>query len=327
MHTVSTRQLHMVFPGPVFPVGFIRFQRRGVTMRSSSTASKLSPLQSSLPNRIRGLPKTEKQKLSYRDNAGKHTVATAATPTSILLHHKKLSPQEYEQIIVDNRDHGERLARSLLNRWRVRLSPDDIASIVGLALCEAASRFDKTKGVHFRTFLFYHLRGMLIKEIVRLVEEQKVYHTTPDPGTDGGINFLPQNDCWPIPVVETKTPETIVQRQQLAALCAEGCAELDELEREVIVRAYIMDQPLNSIAKELKYCRCHISRVKSRALKTLLDFLKGRLPEVYFMEHASNDAEGRSTQPKRSSSSLKRTKRSYKGGRGRRKLLSVGHTK
>jgi len=40
-----------------------------------------------------------------------------------------------------------------------------VDSIVDLSLCEAVKRFDPLKGASFMTFLFYHLKGNLVRAV------------------------------------------------------------------------------------------------------------------------------------------------------------------
>ena len=52
-----------------------------------------------------------------------------------------------------------------------------------------------------------------------------------------------------------------------------ACDKLDSLEKEVINRVYLEEQQLMDIAHTLGYSRCHISRVKKKALETLFSEL------------------------------------------------------
>jgi len=230
---------------------------------------------------------------------------------------KKLSPEKMEAIVLEHRDHGRRLAWSFLTTWRIRMKQDEVISIVGAALCEAANRFDETRGVAFKTFFFYHLRGMLLKEISRMIHEQRVLqfypHTVLNEGSTSD-NMLYAGP--PVVPVEQNNPERLIEKKEIAELTWSACAQLDELEQEVIVRHFIHDQPLIDIANELKYCRCHISRVKSRGLAKLQRYLKNRFgnTEQYEIERLTVEARA----------AMKG--RNYTGGRGRRRL-KIGLTK
>lgn len=230
---------------------------------------------------------------------------------------RKLSPERFEQIVLEHREHGRRLAWSFLSSWRVRLHHDEVSSIVGAALCEAAHRFDESRGVSFKTFLFYHLRGMLLKEIARAVSEQRVLQYVPGSTLSDGLGSVTDaSQTFPdTQPVEMDDPEKIVERQELANICLEACKELDELEREIVLRHYVYDEPLIEIAEDLDYCRCHISRVKSRGLGKLEVYLRDRL----YPEQSAAIRERLLARP------MSRRQRSklYTGGRGRRKTKAA----
>ena len=233
---------------------------------------------------------------------------------------RRLSDARYEEIILEHREHGRRLAWSFLSSWRVRLHHDEVGSIVGAALCEAAHRFDESRGVAFKTFLFYHLRGMLLKEIARAVSEQRVLQYVPGSSiseTNPGESLMPS-----LPdsqTIDQDDPEKIIERQQIANICLEACKELDELEREIVLRHYVYDEPLIDIAEDLKYCRCHISRVKSRGLAKLEHQLRHKLYPETHKEEPQPIAATREMKPSRYRSKY------FTGGRGRRK--STGQLK
>ena len=58
-------------------------------------------------------------------------------------------------------------------------------------------------------------------------------------------------------------------------MSAAACEKLDLLEREVIYRIYVKEHQLMDIANSLGYSRCHISRVKKKALETLHQEMAG----------------------------------------------------
>jgi RNA polymerase sigma factor (sigma-70 family) len=226
---------------------------------------------------------------------------------------QKLPPDRMEALILEHREHGRRLAWSFLTTWRVRMRQDEVISVVGAALCEAANRFDETRGVAFKTFFFYHLRGMLLKEIARMINEQRVLqyypHTTLgdyNPGEQAGYNGTP------VVPVEQNNPERLMERKEIAKITWEACSFLDELEQEVILRHFVYDQPLIDIADDLNYCRCHISRVKSRGLAKLQRHLRHSVDQ-----DGTPSDDGRLSPEARAA--LDGLRRSYTGGRGRRR--------
>lgn len=212
-------------------------------------------------------------------------------------------PEFRAQLIIDHREHGIRLAWSLLNRWRIRIEQDDVVSVVGAALVEAANRFDDTRGVSFRTFFFYHLRGMLIKEVTQLIDDRKSFRSIPQENVEQIVATTDVPEYWPLQLVERENPEMILEKRQFEEVFWKTCGELDALEKEVLVRHFVQDEALKDIASDLDYCRCHISRVKSRALARLKKSLPAALEEE--TEEASSAV----------------NKKRYTGGRGRRKAL------
>ncbi len=231
----------------------------------------------------------------------------------------KLTPKQMEETILEHREHGRRLAWSFLSSWRIRMPQDEVVSVVGAALCEAAIRFDPSKEVAFKTFFFYHLRGMLLKEISRIIQEQKILQFIPN-GMVGNDYRGEQLSVAPIipPLIETNNPEKIIEQKQVAGACWDACTQLDPLEQEVLIRCFVYDEPLVSIAKELKYCRCHISRVKSRALAKLSQLLS----EDDVLKDRYEDSEVSLEEIALPRAKSSRKKVGYTGGRGRRKRKS-----
>lgn len=235
---------------------------------------------------------------------------------------KKLSRKNIDKLILDHREHGKRLAWSFLSSWRIRMNPDEVLSVVGAALCEAANRFDPGKETAFKTFFFYHLRGMLLKEISRMIQEQKLLQLAPSNViADSAVGDSAVLSNWTYPLIENNNPEKIIEKRQIAGACWEACAQLDPLEQEVLIRFFVYDEPLVAIAKELEYCRCHISRVKSRALVKMGRILK-EAAEEEFSEDELEQSEDELLLPNRNALEARR-KKGYTGGRGRRRQNRV----
>src|SRR5690606_27793022 len=91
-----------------------------------------------------------------------------------------LEESERIALIVENQEHGYRMAWRLLANWRVRLAVDDVRSVVGIALCEAAHRFDPRYETSFKSFFFYHLRCLLLKEVGALINDRNLLRLQSD---------------------------------------------------------------------------------------------------------------------------------------------------
>jgi RNA polymerase sigma factor (sigma-70 family) len=178
-----------------------------------------------------------------------------------------LSVEQQAELITSHFEIAKRLAWSFLNRWHARLEDDEVLSITGTALCEAAARFNSRLGVGFQTFLFYYLRGLLLKEISRRIKDRSAAQ---DLAEDKSVRY---EAALAYGSVENVTPESLLARREAAVFCSEAYAKLDALEKQVLTMFFIEDKTVVAIAKELGYCRCHISRVKTKALETVRQVL------------------------------------------------------
>jgi len=189
---------------------------------------------------------------------------------------KKISAKEkatkiYETTILEHRENGRKLSRSILRRWRVHMPLDDVDSIVDLALCEAAQRFSPKKGASFMTFFFYHLRGHLVRAVARATQINNFQSTIEgDSESENEISNYSQYihlvDQELYAQKDQETPEEIVLRREKIGVCRDALDALDNLEKVVLERSYSDDEALVAIATSLGYSRCHISRVKKSAM-------------------------------------------------------------
>ena len=186
---------------------------------------------------------------------------------------KGLAKSERDLLVIECREKARKLARSILRKWHSRLDLDEINSVVDLSLCEAVKRFDPTKGASFITFLYYHLRGNLIRTVSAAANANAVPSSDSSDDdskkrkSDGAFNAIEIADA--LTGRESILPDEALFKKELIRLSFEACDKLDELEREVIHRIFIQERQLNHIAASLGYSRCHISRVKKKALETL----------------------------------------------------------
>ena len=190
-----------------------------------------------------------------------------------------LNQDQLNQLILDHRENGRKIARSILKKWHVRMPTEDIDSIVDLTLCEAGSRFSLEHGASFMTFVFYHLRGNLVRAVAKASQatgtfiqacgDSNLAITEWDPEINSEKGFVIITETEAFGNREIKTPEQSMITEEDATLCREACEKLDELQRIVITKSFEGDQSLVDIAKELGYSRCHISRIRTAALKVL----------------------------------------------------------
>lgn len=184
----------------------------------------------------------------------------------------------FEKLVIDHRENGRKLARSILRRWRVRMAASEIDSIVDLTLCEAASRFSPKKGAAFMTFFFYHLRGQLVRAVSSAAQNCSMFvnagsASDMDPGDfrfqASETVFLSLAEESSAVPHEVENPEELLLKKEKTEICESACRQLSDLERTIIMRSFRDDESLVDIARSMGYSRCHISRVKKKALDIL----------------------------------------------------------
>jgi len=198
-----------------------------------------------------------------------------------------LSEQEIAELVLKYRVKARKLARCILRQWHSRLDLEDVDSVVDLSLCESARRFDPSYGASFMTFFYFHLRGNLIRAVSEAVTGNGVVDTEDEdsqraevatPGKPSSrsrakvarasdVNEAYYNSA------EITTPDEVLQQSEIARITREACEKLDPLEREIIVRIFLDEQQLVNVAESLGFSRCHISRLKKRALEALAQHL------------------------------------------------------
>lgn len=204
-----------------------------------------------------------------------------ATPTL-----RVMSPEMREEYVVRYRGKARKLARSILRKWRSRLDITEVDSLVDLSLCESVQRFSPDRGASFMTFLFYHLRGNLIRAITHAVQSSAIPMVEVDSlialdeggeGSNqrGAINAIEIANA--LTSQEELSPDEALYRKEMIALSQRSYQHLDNLEQQVLSKLYAEENQMIDIARNLGYSRCHISRVKRRALEALYTDIANRM--------------------------------------------------
>ncbi len=198
------------------------------------------------------------------------------------------TPLQQEALILKYRLKARKLGRSILRRWHARMDLDEVDSLVDLSLCEAVKRFNPSKGASFMTFLFYHLKGNLVRSVAAAAASASLPSSllaegegTPLSGDlMGELSLRGLNSAEIAEAISSQDapqPDEALWKKQLHGQSSLACEKLDALEQEIIKRIFIQEQQIMDIAASLGYSRCHISRVKKKALETLYDELRGAM--------------------------------------------------
>jgi len=238
-------------------------------MRASASSAAVKPADS---NTLEGAV------ASQLDNV----VDLASSPKA-----KHVMPTEAQQeaLIIKYRLKARKLGRSILRGWHARLDLEEVDSLVDLSLCEAVKRFNPYKGASFMTFLYYHLKGNLVRAVASAASSHSIPIFNVDENESEraerehfighqlrGLNASEVAEA--LCSQDAPTPDEVLWKKELHDKSAGACEKLDTLEREIIQRIFLHEQQIMDIASTLGYSRCHISRVKKRALETLYDELR-----------------------------------------------------
>ena len=181
--------------------------------------------------------------------------------------------EEKNKLILENREQGQKIACSILRKWDCRLELEEVESLVDLSLCEAVKNYDPNKGASFITFLYYHLRGNLIRTINTRATRSPLPLEFTDENLESGFigkERINQAEIAEVMGSERATqPDALCEHRQLCKIAEEACDKLSELEKEIIFNIYLQEAQVTKLAKDLKYSRCHISRLKTSAIKKL----------------------------------------------------------
>lgn len=188
-----------------------------------------------------------------------------------------ISSREQDELILKHRVKARKLTKSILRKWNARLDPEDIDSIVNVSLCESARRFDPSKGASFMTFTYFHLKGNLIRHVTSASKasaisqepDERIFMYDEEINSYKNINSLCHRDIIELyySVDDIVDDPLVLKENRLEVLRA--IDELDPLEKTIIERLYFKGEPLMNIADSLGYSRCHVSRIKKRAMMIL----------------------------------------------------------
>ncbi len=176
-------------------------------------------------------------------------------------------------LALRHREAARKLALSMITKWKCRLEPDELQSVIDLALCEAASRYNQSHGAAFMTFLFYHLKGKLVKTIAARAKQGILFIDDYEKarfvvcGDDESSDV--RSSEWKTLCRDMNTdmqPDELLYRRQLVELCQTACRRLRGIEREVIRQIYFENKELADVTAEMGYSRGHLFRVRMRAL-------------------------------------------------------------
>lgn len=208
------------------------------------------------------------------------------------------------------------LVRHILGKIAVHLPPEvdvpNLESAGTLGLVEAATKFDPERGIKFATYAYPRVRGAILDEMrrncplpqqmmERIAKVRRAYEgiegeATIDQLADAsGLTPDEVSDCLSAlrltrPVAwdeagepfeerladQDDRPDLQAERAEQEQLLAQGIAALPERERLVVSLYYQEDLRLKEIGKLLGLSESRVSRLLSRAMFQLGEFVRAR---------------------------------------------------
>lgn len=179
------------------------------------------------------------------------------------------------ELILSFRPYVIRVAHAVVLTVPTYIELDDLIGWGYLGLIEAADRFDASRGVPFRSFAHYRIKGAIYDGLRRefgahvpsqlgseeIATESDVF-CADAAYLDGGSPDLFQ-------LAADLAPDHLVWIAELRALVDEAMETLLPIERDVLRHRYFLDKPVVALAGARNLSKSWLSRVHTRALARL----------------------------------------------------------
>ncbi|MCB0345967.1 MAG: sigma-70 family RNA polymerase sigma factor [Bdellovibrionales bacterium] len=180
-----------------------------------------------------------------------------------------MADNDHRCLVLEHWEYGRRIASQKLRAWGMYMPEDELRSLVGLALCEAASRYEPKRGAKFQTFAYYHLLGALTDSIERSRRQQEV---------NCELDLIEAESAQIEASDEgaASSPETLLLHLEAKEKINQASAGLNAMQRQIIQKYFIEDEPVRHIAEELNCCHSHVSRLKNKAVTSMRKAFSGK---------------------------------------------------
>ena len=214
-----------------------------------------------------------------------------------------------DQLVYAYRSYAEALAAEMLRKLPAHIEKSDIVAAAELGLVEAARAFDPARGVLFKTFAFYRIRGAIYDCLRKMAwfsrtqyqhyrfeqaanEYMADYASTSVPQGSlqeqhdelkniGGsivncymlsLNQLPEKATERLPSEGEEECDRLEQQQMLR----ECLDQLPEKNRQVLELYYFQDVNMEEIGERLGLSKSWVSRIHSRSLDMIRDRINSK---------------------------------------------------
>lgn len=189
-------------------------------------------------------------------------------------------------LVLSFRPYVIRIAHAIVLTVPTYVELDDLIGWGYLGLIEAADRFDGSRGVPFRSFAHYRIKGAIYDGLRRefgahvpsQLASEEIDSSLPDvfcgdaAYADGGPDEL-------LRFADELAPDHLVWIAELRGLVDEAMESLLPIEREVLRHHYFLDKPIVDLAGARNLSKSWLSRVHTRALAKLRQEFAQRLQQ------------------------------------------------
>jgi len=210
-----------------------------------------------------------------------------------------------DRLIETFRSYSHAISAEVLRKYPA-IDRDDIIGAAELGLVEAANNFDPSRGVLFKTFAYYRIRGAIYdslrkmgwfaKDAARLRFENGANEVLKDYADIAPTASSPEAsaqelqdlttsvvNCYflsltsmteELPESGVKSAEERYMDCEMRERLREALAKLPEKNREVLEAYYFQDETLESIGKRLGLSKSWLSRLHAKSLEMLRTVLE-----------------------------------------------------
>ena len=210
-----------------------------------------------------------------------------------------------DRLIETFRSYSHAISAEVLRKYPA-VDRDDIVGAAELGLVEAANNFDPSRGVLFKTFAYYRIRGAIYdslrkmgwfaKDAARLRFESGANEVLKDYADIAPTASSPEAsaeelqdlttsvvNCYflsltsmteELPESGVKSAEERYMDREISERLREALAKLPEKNREVLEAYYFQDETLESIGKRLGLSKSWLSRLHAKSLEMLRTVLE-----------------------------------------------------
>lgn len=190
------------------------------------------------------------------------------------------------ELVLSFRPYVIRIAHAIVLTVPTYVELDDLIGWGYLGLIEAADRYDGSRGVPFRSFAHYRIKGAIYDGLRRefgahvpsQLNSDEIDSSLPDVFC-GDAAYADGGPAELLRFADELAPDHLVWIAELRGLVDEAMESLLPIEREVLRHHYFLDKPIVALAGARNLSKSWLSRVHTRALAKLRQEFGNRLQQ------------------------------------------------